>query len=332
VLRGRNDLFMYGLFVQIVILVAITHGLRALGRVAGPRRCGLILGLPSSTALMLLYCGQEYGVGEAMAMAESSLLGLVAAANLPLAYARAIRGAAQPLLAPASAIVEYVVVAAVFRALPSAGAGVRLGLSIAGVLVVCYLARRVRIVGGAPSPSTRPSFEHLALGTMVPGALIVTVRIVRGLGGSSWAGLFTTFPAMSLALLVATHLDAGPEAACRMARAMPPGGLITLGFLAAFRLAGHRIGLVRGTAFGYGIALATLLALEGLIRSLAADSHPGTPKAPRLHEPLIKGPFPAALAQTITASWSGCPEPIHRRRRQSGRRFAPRIEVIPEEC
>ena len=36
---------MYGLFVEIAILVAMTHGLLALGRVAGPRRCGLVMGL-----------------------------------------------------------------------------------------------------------------------------------------------------------------------------------------------------------------------------------------------------------------------------------------------
>jgi hypothetical protein len=174
---------MYGLVVQIAILVAMTHGLRALGHVVGPRRCGLILGLPSSTALMLIYCGTEYGVGEAMATAESSLLGLIAAATVPLVYALAIRVAPRPLLAPALAIAGYVAVAAVFRFLPVAGAAARVCVSIIGVLVACYVARRVRVVGREPRPSTRPSLRHLALRTMVPGALIVAVRLVRAVGG-----------------------------------------------------------------------------------------------------------------------------------------------------
>src|SRR5262249_568270 len=146
----------------------------------------------------------------------------------------------------------------------------------------------VRIAAGEPRPSTGTWLRHLALGTMVPVALIVTVRTARAIGGASWAGLFTTFPAMSLAVLVATHLEDGPEAACRMAKAMAPGNLITLVFLAAFRLAGHRIGLGWGTACGYAIALATLLALEGLGRSLAADSRPGARTTARLGATLTK--------------------------------------------
>jgi hypothetical protein len=323
---------MYGLFVQIAIMVAMTHGLRALGHVAGPRRCGLMLGLPSSTTLMLLYCGHEYGLGEAMAAAEASLLGLVAAAALPLAYAWAIRVAPRPLLAPAAALAAYVAVAAVSRSLPGVGVAARVGLSIAGVLVACSLARRVRIAGGEPRPSTGPWLRHLALGTMVPGALLVTVRIIRAVGGASWAGLFTTFPAMSLAVLVATHREAGPAAACRMARAMPPGNLITLMFLTAFRLAGQRIGLGWGIACGYAIALATLLALEGLVRSAETDTPPRARTTPHLGAAATRGAFAPAAAPTNRARWWGCRSPIDRRRRRCGRRFAPRIEVIAEEC
>jgi hypothetical protein len=317
---------MYGLFVQIAILVAMTHGLRALGHVAGPRRCGLILGLPSATALMLLYCGHEYGVGEAMAAAESSLLGLVAAAALPLAYGWTIRVAPRPLLAPASAIAAYVAIAAAVRVLPGGGAAARVELALAGVLVACSLARRVRIAGGEPSPSAGPWLRHLALGTMVPAILIVTVRTVRALGGASWAGLFTTFPAMSLAVLVATHLEAGPVAACRMARAMPPGNLITLMFLAAFRFAGHRFGLAWGTACGYALALATLLALEGLVPGMAG-AESSTPRSDSRSAGASKTP-----PQPPRLDSFALPQPINRRRRRFERRFAPRVEMIPEGC
>ena len=319
---------MHGLFEQIALLVAMTHGLRALARIAGPRRCGLILGLPGSTSLMLLYCGLEDGVGEAMAWAEASLLGLVAAAILPLAYARAIRLAPWPPLAPAAAVAAYVAVVAVFRFLPDAGAAARIGLSNAGVLVACSLASRVRIASGEPRPGPGPWLRHLALRTMVPAALLVTVRVVRTVGGASWAGLFTTFPAMSLALLVATHLEAGPAAVCRMARAMPPGNLITLIFLAAFRLAGDRIGLGWGAVCGYAGAVATMLALERLGRSSTTDPHPGVRTTSGLGVAETKGAVAPAVTPTILDRRPGGPGPIARRRPRCERRFAPRIEVI----
>jgi hypothetical protein len=116
----------------------------------------------------------------------------------------------------------------------------------------------------------------------------------------------------------------------RMARAMPPGNLITLIFLAAFRLAGHRIGLGWGVACGYASALATLLALEALVRSSATDSHPGARTTLGPGAIATKGAVAPAVTPTILDRRSGGPGPIARRRHRRGRRFAPRIEVIPE--
>ena len=77
--------------MKCIVLIAVIHGLRAVGRRIGPRASGLILGLPSSTAIVLLLCGRARGCLVAAEMAESSLLGLVAAVSLPLAYAEAVR-------------------------------------------------------------------------------------------------------------------------------------------------------------------------------------------------------------------------------------------------
>jgi hypothetical protein len=320
---------MYGIFVQIAILVAMTHGLRALGHLAGPRRCGLILGLPSTTALMLLFCGREHGVGEAMAAAESSLLGLVAAATLPLAYAQAIGVVSRLIWAPTSAIAGYVAIASISRFLPDTGPGERVGISVAGVLAACYLAGRVRITEGDPRPSMGPWLQPLVLGTVVPAVLIVAVRFVRAVGGADWAGLFTTFPAMSLAVLVATHLEAGPAAASRMAKAMPPGNLIMIVYLAVFRLVGPRMGLGWGTACSYAVALATLLALEGLVRSVATDPSPPVRSAHRIVAARRSEPLSTNVAQAGLTRWSGCPEPTYRRRQRHRMRFSPLIESLP---
>jgi hypothetical protein len=255
----------------------------------------------------------------------------VAASTLPLAYARATRVGSRPLLAPASAIAGYVAIASVSRILPDAGAGACLGLSIAGVLAACSLAGRVRSAAGTsrPGAGSCPRLRELALGTAVPATLVVAVRMVGAVGGVDWAGLFTTFPAMSLAVLVVTHLEAGPAAACRMAKAMPLGNLITIGFLAAFRLVGPRFGLGWGTACGYAVALATLLALAGLVRSVATPAPNHRPSAPRFVHVPWHGPLSARGRRArLTGSSRGRGSTAGRRPRHR-MRFSPRIEHLP---
>jgi hypothetical protein len=324
---------MYGLLAQIAILAATTRALRALARFAGPRRCGLVLGLPWSTALMLLYCVHDRGEAEAMATAESALLGATAAAALPLAYARAIGGDARRLRAPLSAVAGYAAAATAFHALPIAGAGApaRIALAAVGVLAVCRLARRVRVVGGGSAPGTGRRLPPPALGMLVPSALVVLVRSARALGGPGWAGLFTTFPGMSLSLLASTHLEAGPAAACRLARAMPAGNLITVAFLATFRLAVPRVGPAWGVACGYALALATLLALDALARPApaAAPVHAIPGPAARRWSSSRGVPAPGAgPARPRRARRPRYTSPGAGRRRGPRKGFAPRLESL----
>ena len=71
---------------------------------------------------------------------------------------------------------------------------------------------------------------------------------------------------MSLTVLVVTHLEAGPVAASRLARALPPGNLSMISFLAVFRFGCPQLGLAWGAALGYAAALATLVVVERLFR------------------------------------------------------------------
>ena len=83
-LRARNGArTMCGLLGKCAALTVMIHGFRVLGRLAGPRWSALALGLPSTTAVVLFICGCERGSAAATVMAESSLLGLVAAVALP---------------------------------------------------------------------------------------------------------------------------------------------------------------------------------------------------------------------------------------------------------
>ena len=83
---------MSALVVKAAVLFAWTRALREVGRRAGPHRIGLLLGLPSTTALALVACGHERGAGPAVVMADAGMLGLAAAVALPASYARAAEG------------------------------------------------------------------------------------------------------------------------------------------------------------------------------------------------------------------------------------------------
>ena len=102
---------MCGLLLKCVFLVVMIHGFRILGRLAGPRWSALVLGLPSTTAIVLVICGCERGSAAATQMAESSLLGLAAAVALPLAYAQTVRLGWRLPVALAAAVTGYLVVA-----------------------------------------------------------------------------------------------------------------------------------------------------------------------------------------------------------------------------
>jgi hypothetical protein len=253
-----------GPLVQIVMVIGMTHGVRALGRWVGPRRGGLLMGVPSTTALVLVGCGLERGLDEATLAAESCLAGLVAAAVLPLVYARAAGAGWRSSASAGAAVAGYAAVAAGIWWLPALGTAACVAGAGAGVVMICHLAGRVR-AGQRTGPRTERVVISrrwtMAYRTAVPVGSFLTVRLLRAVVGTSNAGRFITFPGASLAVLVTTHLEAGPEAACRTAAAMPVGCLGMLAFLTTFRFGCPRFGLAWGTALGFVAALVALVAV-----------------------------------------------------------------------
>jgi hypothetical protein len=260
---------MFGPLGQIVMLIGLTSGLRALGRLVGPRRSGLLMGLPSTTALVLLGCGLEHGLDEATVAAEACLAGLVAAAMLPVAFARALEAGWRLSRAVVAAVGSYLTVALSLWWLPGLGpVGCVVAASL-GVLVACRVAGRAAHEDHAERPSSRRSIggcvRLLVTRGAVPAVYITVIRTLRWLAGAGSSGRFITFPGGSLALLIATHVEAGPATAGRLATAMPSGSVATLAFLAAFRFVGPRVGLGWGILFGYVAAVGTLTVVESIV-------------------------------------------------------------------
>jgi len=253
---------MCGLLVKCAVLIVMIHGFRALGRRAGPRYSGLTLGLPSTTAVMLVLCGCERGDTAASQMAEANLLGLVAAVALPLAYGQAVRLGCR--LAPAllGAVAGYFAVAVLLASLPVLGVAPRLGLATTVILAASALGSRIADPPASRRKSTPSPSRAVVFRSVIPTLYVLVVAAVQTVAGPSQAGLVTTFPSMSLVVLAVTHLEVGPSEASQIARFLPLGNLSTLAFLAAFCWVCPVIGLGGGMVAGYVAAVLMLLVIE----------------------------------------------------------------------
>ena len=237
---------MCGLLLKCFFLVVMIHGFRILGRLAGPRWSALVLGLPSTTAIVLIICGCEWGSEAAIKMAESSLLGLAAAVALPLAYAQTVRLGWRLPVALAAAVAGYLAVAFTLGCMTADGVLPRLSIAIFAIVAGSYCAGRLPIAERSRAPASLSPFQVMAARTAIPATYVLVLGIAERLAGPSWAGLMSTFPSMSLVVLAVTHLEAGPAEASRIAKALPVGNTSTLAFLAAFRLASAGTGLAGG--------------------------------------------------------------------------------------
>jgi hypothetical protein len=263
---------MIAALLHIVMLVALTVSFRVVARWLGARRGGLLMGLPSTTALTLVGCALERGLVEATAAADACLVGLVAAATLPLAFARALHVRWRLPVAAIAAVLAYAAVAIGLCWVPGLGTSGCVVVAGIGIWIAARVARDVPIAsadGVARHPL--PPGWILTCRTAVPAVYVVMIRSLRALAGLGSAGRFVTFPGGSLAVLIATHFESGPRMAAQLATSMPAGNLGMLAFLAVFRYGCPAIGLGLATAFGFLAALAVLLVI-GAIRSTQGEA------------------------------------------------------------
>ena len=249
---------MNGLLLKCAALVVMIHGFRVIGRFAGPRWSGLALGLPSTTAIVLILCGWEQGSAAAVAMADSSLLGLTAAVALPLAYVYAVRLGWSFSATFGASIGGYLVVAIVLGCLPALGTGPRVAIATLAIVSATHRVRRLHVPGWTGRRASISTAQTMVLRTSIPVIYGLAVSLLQRMGGPAWAGLLSTFPSISLVVLAVTHLEAGPVESSRIAKVLPAGNTSTLAFLAAFRFISPTFGVGGGSIGGYAAALLAL--------------------------------------------------------------------------
>jgi hypothetical protein len=317
------------LVLKCAALIAVIHGLRLVGRRIGPRASGLILGLPSSTAILLVLCGREKGMAPAIEMADASLLGLIAAVSLPLVFAQAVRWGWKLPAVLTAAVGAYVAVASGLGFVHLVESSQCMTISCASILVASYVASRIGLPDEAPRHSLPSRRWTAAVRTLIPSAYVLIVGMVSIVGDPRGAGMVSTFPSMSMVLLAVTHLEDGAASASRIARTLPAANLCTVAFLAAFRFACPGLGLTWGTLCSYLAALIGLAAMECTPRSLALQCLP-TPRV-RAPEWLIGSGLRTsrALRYGPRIHVPTAAHHIGRIRAPHRRPFAPRVETLP---
>jgi len=246
-------------------MIVVTHTIRHLSGWLGERWGGLLIGLPISTALTLLYCLWERGPQYAATAAEAGLLGLGATVAFAVAAARCLSRFRRLALAVTGGTVTYVVAALLVRGVGAWFAPLSLLLSL-GLIVAGH--RSVRGLGsqGDGCVALRrvsPGWKML-LRTAIPVACLTATLVLVQNAEATWAGLFGTFPCTMLAVLVVTEVEAGPGPAVELLRTYPIGKCGTLAFLGCFALLTPALGPVAGYALGY---LAAGCVLAGIARS-----------------------------------------------------------------
>jgi hypothetical protein len=194
--------------------------------------------------------------------AEGCLAGLVAAAALPVAYGWAASAGWRWPAAAAAGIAAYLGVSSSLWWLPTTGAvraaaGAAIGLTLAcraAAVLPLHAAKRGR-VETMGAPRRRPG---VARATAVSLVYFAALQVLRSGVASTLSARFITFPGASLSVLATTHAESGARTACRVAAAMPYGGLGMLAFLCGFRFAIPEMGLAGATALGYLMAVSTL--------------------------------------------------------------------------
>ncbi len=316
------------ILLKCAILITVIHGLRQLGRRFGPRASGMLLGLPSTTAVLLLLCGHEKGTDAASEMADAGLLGLIAAAALPVGFALALERGGNLLAAIATAIGAYGLVASGLGYLHRGEQVDGLVLAVAWIAAATLVVARLRVPAHGNRRRRRSRRASVLIRTVLPTTCLAMAGVLTSVASPAWSGLIGTFPSISTAFLAVTYLEDGPVAAIRVARVLPPTSLSTAAFLGAFRFAAPRFGLAWGMTFGYCAAFIVLGIIESALimvrhrtgwRSRLAASvatreviWDWTARVLR-HQPWSRpGPSPRSLQRIRTRE----------------RRFAPRLEIL----
>lgn len=239
----------------------------ALAERAGPAVGGLILGIPSTAAVSLLFLALGPGGIEAAVRAtDASPAGLGLFCLFVGFYGLATpRGPAAALFAGLGA---WLAGAAVLTVSPWPG-------FLAGLAVQasCFLLAW-RLAGPPPRPVTSApiafTLPRIALRALVGGSVVAACLALSHRGGAVLGGLAAVFPAVTASSLAIVAASAGTETARAMLRpTLVSASIVILGYTVAVRFGYPLLGVPAGTLAALALAGVLAALVHHVARRLA---------------------------------------------------------------
>ncbi len=252
------------ILIKIIVTVLVILGLTWVAEKTSPRMAGVLSGYPLGTALVLFFYGLQAGPGFAVASIPHNILGHLCALSFVYLYYLGSRDSTvgSVLLASLLALSGYAGAAALLSrvtlSLPASAA-----LSLTSIAFFSFLFRKIPDTVIVERVRYTASMILFRLALSVPIVLLITG--LAGVVGTRWAGLFSAFPLVVYPLLLLVHLHHGAQRAHTVLKNFPRGLWTVLAYCLTISQSYEYYGIYLGTAVGYAVATALLLAINGRI-------------------------------------------------------------------
>ncbi len=227
------------LLLKLILTPLLIVGVSLAGRRWGPMVSGWLVGLPLTSAPVVLFLALEQGPGFAAQAAVGILLGLISTGMFCLVYSRLAAGARPSI----SLLVSWAAVVAV----PLLLSEVRVSLLPAFALVVgCLIVMRWAIPVDPTDNAVAlplPRWDIPARVVLATGFVLALTAGAAALG-PQLSGLIAPLPIYATILAVFTHRLQGAPAARRLLRALVTGAFSTALFYLLLALLLQPAGLV----------------------------------------------------------------------------------------
>lgn len=245
------------LWLKLLLAPSLIAAVTLAGRRWGPAVAGVLVGLPLTSAPVVLLLALEHGDAFAAESAVGVLIGLIPLATFYLVYGMLASRARWPTCA-AAGWCAYLAAAAALRGVATSAV---LAFGGAVVFLTAVTLLLPRAAPGGPAPRA-PSWD-------IPFRMVTATAVVLGLTalartlGPRLSGLLAPFPVNGAVLSIFTHHLEGDQAVARLIR-----GMVLASFtFAAFFFVLAELLVPWGTAAAFGAAIAVAAVMHGVLLS-----------------------------------------------------------------